>query len=199
MEPKAQIDANKGRAAFLDRDGTIIFDKYHLFEPEKVELIPGAYEAVHLLLKEGFKLFLFTNQSGVGRGYFTLEDVGKCNTRMLELLDLPQDAFAASCISTTTSDDDKAGRGGLRKPNPQFIFDSIKRFDLQPEHCFMAGDRILDWQAGANAGIRAYALKTGEAFAEEELRFIDSARIEVCDNLLDAAIRMTDFLKGFRP
>ena len=67
------------RAAFLDRDGTLIAEKNYLHRPEDVEIFPGAGDALKRLMNAGFKLFVVTNQSGIGRGYFTLTDAERVN------------------------------------------------------------------------------------------------------------------------
>ena len=71
---------------FFDRDGTLIQDKDYLSKPEEVELFPGVGAALRRLSEAGFVLFIVSNQSGVGRGYFSLEDVRRVNERLLELL-----------------------------------------------------------------------------------------------------------------
>ena len=63
------------RAVFLDRDGSLIADKDYLHRPEEVAIFPGTAAALRRLREAGFMLFIITNQSGVGRGYFTLNDI----------------------------------------------------------------------------------------------------------------------------
>ena len=75
---------NMNRAVFLDRDGTIIEEKNYLCRPEDVVIFPGAAAALARLQRAGFKLFIVSNQSGVGRGYFTLADVEKVNEHLLQ-------------------------------------------------------------------------------------------------------------------
>ena len=62
-------------ALFLDRDGTLIFDKHYLADPAQVEIIPGVPDALRRARSMGYQLFLFTNQSGIARGLHTLDDV----------------------------------------------------------------------------------------------------------------------------
>ena len=62
-------------AIFLDRDGTLIVEKHYLHRPEEVEIFPEAAPALRRLSKAGFALVVVTNQSGVGRGYYTEADV----------------------------------------------------------------------------------------------------------------------------
>ena len=63
------------RAVFLDRDGTLIAEKCYLHKAEDVAVFPGAAAALKRLQDAGFKLFIVSNQAGVGRGYFTLAEV----------------------------------------------------------------------------------------------------------------------------
>lgn len=147
-----------GGALFLDRDGTLIFDKHYLSDPDGVEIIPGIPEALRRARALGYQLFLFTNQSGIARGLHTLEDVLRCNTRMEELLGLPTPLFTDICIATEGPDEVLA----YRKPSPRFILESIARHALDPRRCWMVGDRESDIDAGLNAHIRSAAVCTGK-------------------------------------
>lgn len=88
------------QAAFLDRDGTLIEYRPYLSSPSDVGIVPGVREALRLARKRNVKLFLFMNQSGVGRGYFTLADVDAVNAMMLELLGLGAN-MTSCCVSRT--------------------------------------------------------------------------------------------------
>ena len=146
------------RALFVDRDGTLIVDKVYLADPAGVELIPGAAEGLRRARELGFLLFLFTNQSGIGRGYHTLEDARRVNARMVELLGLPAPAFDGVCIAPETS----AEPAIYRKPSPRFINEMIAAHGLDPARCWMAGDSAADIGAATAAGIRAAAVRTGK-------------------------------------
>jgi D-glycero-D-manno-heptose 1,7-bisphosphate phosphatase len=67
------------RAVFLDRDGTMIADANYLSHPDQIKIFPQTRTGLKKLCEAGFKLFIVSNQSGVGRGYFTLADVDKVN------------------------------------------------------------------------------------------------------------------------
>ncbi|MCR5183214.1 MAG: HAD-IIIA family hydrolase [Opitutales bacterium] len=147
------------QALFLDRDGTLIFDRDYLHEPEKVELIPGVKAALHKVLASGCRLFLLTNQSGIGRGYFTLEEYERCHARFLELLDFKPGDFSACCIAPEAPDLPSK----YRKPSPAFILEQLAAHpELDPRRCVMVGDRMSDWQCGLNAGICSAAVLTGK-------------------------------------
>ena len=75
------------KAVFLDRDGTINVDKHYLHRIEDFEFLPGVLEGLRLLQGAGFALIVVTNQSGIGRGYYTEEDFQKLNCWMLNTLE----------------------------------------------------------------------------------------------------------------
>jgi D-glycero-D-manno-heptose 1,7-bisphosphate phosphatase len=146
------------KALFLDRDGTLIHDKHYLADPAGVELIPGVADALRRARALGYRLFIHTNQSGIARGLYTLEDVYRCNARMEELLALPRPVFDDICIAPEGPDDPMV----YRKPSPRFAQETIARFRLDPPHCWMVGDREADIETGRNAGIRSAAVCTGK-------------------------------------
>ena len=139
---------------FLDRDGTIIEHIPYLHDPAGVRLLLGVKEALAAAKARGDKLFLFTNQSGVGRGMFTLADAEACNARMLELLGLGDDLFTGVCVAPEAPGEPSR----YRKPKPDFILETIDAHGLDPSRCIMIGDAISDWKAGLNAGITALAV-----------------------------------------
>jgi D-glycero-D-manno-heptose 1,7-bisphosphate phosphatase len=149
-------------ALFLDRDGTLIEHVPYLSDPSGVKLLPGVPTALKKAQEAGFALFLHTNQSGVGRGYFTLAEAEACNRRLLELLDLVEPFVEVKLAPEAPSDP-----VSYRKPSPRFILESIKRYDLDPACCFMIGDNRADVEAGHNARIRSLALRAGAGSKEE--------------------------------
>ena len=149
---------NSAKALFLDRDGTLIIDKHYLFDPAGVELIPGTRDALQQAHALGYKLFILTNQSGIGRGLYTLDDAVRVNARMEELLALHDSLFTGICIAPEAPDQPSR----YRKPSPAYIHEMIAEHGLDPARCAMVGDRASDVQAGLDAGIRAIAVCTGE-------------------------------------
>lgn len=154
-------------AVFLDRDGTLIRNQHYLADPAGVVLLPGVRTALERLRDVGTPLFLFTNQSGVGRGYFTLADVERVNRRMLELLALGDDLFTAVCIAPERPDEPAV----YRKPSPRFITEMVAAHAIDRDRAWMLGDAPSDWEAGINAGIRAAAIVADPAVdADHERR-----------------------------
>ena len=138
-------------AIFFDRDGTLIHDTGYLSDPELVVLLPGVRETLIALREAGFLLFLFTNQSGVARGYFGMDAVEAVNTRLARLLGGNDTFFDGVCIAPEHPDDPPV----YRKPCPRFIVETIAERRLLVESCLMVGDRTSDLQAGVNAGIQS--------------------------------------------
>jgi len=159
--------ARDAQAIFLDRDGTLIENRHYLGTPAGVTLLPGVREALGLARAAGASLFLFTNQSGVGRGYFTLADVEAVNRRMIECIGLGDDLFAGVCIAPERPDEPSA----YRKPSPRFIRETLARHGFDAARAWMVGDAPSDWEAGIAAGVSVAAIKDGAAdAAAHELR-----------------------------
>src|SRR5205809_7008603 len=114
------------RAVFLDRDGTIIEEKEYLRDPDQVAIFPGAKEALKRLQDAGFKLFIVSNQSGIGRGYFTLEDCERVHAFLLGELARAGVKFEKVYIAPEAPDQPSRGR----KPSPQFLFDAREEFGV---------------------------------------------------------------------
>ncbi|MBI3413849.1 MAG: HAD family hydrolase [Verrucomicrobia bacterium] len=128
------------RAVFLDRDGTLNVDKNYLSDPAKLELFPGTGKALKRLQDAGFKLFIVTNQSGIGRGYYTLDDMHRVNERLLA--ELARDGVRIEKIYFSPEAPEEPSRG--RKPSPQFLFDARDEFGLDLSRSYMVGDKLLD-------------------------------------------------------
>jgi D-glycero-D-manno-heptose 1,7-bisphosphate phosphatase len=122
-----------------------------LSDPKLVELLPGVRETLVALREAGYLLFLFTNQSGVARGYFGMDAVEAVNARLARLLGGDDTFFDGVCIAPEHPDDPPV----YRKPSPRFIFETIAARCLSSASCLMVGDRTSDLQAGVNAGIRS--------------------------------------------
>jgi D-glycero-D-manno-heptose 1,7-bisphosphate phosphatase len=166
------------KALFLDRDGTLIFDKVYLADPAGVELLPGAVDGLCLARTRGYRLFLFTNQSGIGRGLHTLEDSRRVNDRMEELTGLPRPVFAGICIAP-----EAPGQPAVyRKPSPRFILEMIAAHALDPAQCWMVGDSAADIGAGLAAKVKVAAVRTGKV-DPLTLPEVAARRVPVFENL----------------
>jgi D-glycero-D-manno-heptose 1,7-bisphosphate phosphatase len=146
------------RAVFLDRDGTLIEEKDYLHRPDQIRILPGTIEGLQRLRKAGFLLILVTNQSGVGRGYFTMTDVEKVHAHLLQ--EFARRSIAIEKIYIAPEAPDQPSRG--RKPSPQFLFDAREEFNLDLSQSYMIGDKWIDLECGWKAGVKQCLLvRTG--------------------------------------
>lgn len=172
------------RAIFLDRDGTLIVDKHYLHKPEEVEILPGAADALRRLQDAGFLLFLVTNQSGVGRGYFTMDDVTRVHAFLEAELASEDVTFTGIYVAPEAPEQPSHGR----KPSPGFLFDAREEFEVDLSKSFMIGDKRIDLEAGWNAGVAASLLvRTGYGAETERQEGTTLAPGIVVDDLSGAA------------
>lgn len=143
---------------FLDRDGTIIRDKHYLSDPEGVELLPGAPQALAELVGGGCSLYLVSNQSGIGRGYFDAAACVLCQDRLAELL-APWGVRFVDMAFCPHAPADVPGEGcDCRKPGLGMWRQLAALHGLEPETCAMVGDKRADVGFGLNAGFAATVL-----------------------------------------
>lgn len=175
---------NSNRAVFLDRDGTLIAEKHYLHRPENVELFPGAGPALKRLADAGYQLIVVTNQSGIGRGYFTLADAERVNEHIAREFARDGVQFAQTYIAPEAPDQPSRGR----KPSPQFLFDARDAFGLDLAESFMVGDKLIDLECGWNAGVKQSLLvRTGYGAELERTAPDQVARATVVDGLPEVA------------
>jgi D-glycero-D-manno-heptose 1,7-bisphosphate phosphatase len=146
------------RAVFLDRDGVLIEERNYVHRVEDVVFVPDAAAALRRLRDAGFLLFIVTNQSGVGRGYYTLTDMETVQAHV-------EREFAAAGVRfqrTYFAPEAPAQPSRYRKPSPQALFDARDEFSLNLAHSYMIGDKFLDLECGWHAGVRQSVLvRTG--------------------------------------
>jgi D-glycero-D-manno-heptose 1,7-bisphosphate phosphatase len=172
------------RAVFLDRDGTLIEDKDYLHRAEDVVILPGAVEALKRLQDAGFLLVLVTNQSGIGRGYFTLQDCEKVHERLENDFGNAGVRFAKIYIAPEAPD--RPSRG--RKPSPQFLFDARDEFGIDLTQSYIVGDKMSDLECGWNAKTKKSILvRTGYGAKYEKSNPDAVKRAVVVDDIGAAA------------
>jgi D-glycero-D-manno-heptose 1,7-bisphosphate phosphatase len=172
------------RAVFLDRDGTIIEEKNYLSRVEEVEIFPGAAAALGRLSAAGFKLFIVSNQSGVGRGYFTLAEAEKVNQYLLR--ELGRDGVRFEKVYVAPESPESPSRG--RKPSPQFLLDARAELGVDLAQSYMIGDKLIDLECGWNAGVKKCLLvRTGYGAELERASADQLGAAAVVDDLSAAA------------
>lgn len=150
---------NRFRAvALLDRDGTVIEEKHYLADPAGVELIPEAAEAIRILNDEGIAAVLTTNQSGVGRGLFTEETLGKIHQVVVDKL-TEQGARLDGIYYATSLPDAKDPR---RKPDIGMYQEASRDLGLEGLPVYAIGDMSRDVEMGVRAGGKGIRVLTGQ-------------------------------------
>lgn len=145
------------KAVFFDRDGTLIVDKHYLHDPDQVEYLPDAFEALALIQEKGYRLFMVTNQSGIGRGFFEQKDMELVHERILS--DLKKQGITMEDVAFCPHAPDDGCK--CRKPNPSMITSLMKKHGITEG--FMIGDKTIDAEAGIAAGIEGVHLTEGES------------------------------------
>lgn len=177
----------KNKAVFLDRDGTINIDKNYMYKIEEFEFIENVVEALKILYDLGYKLIVVTNQAGIGRGYYTEDDLEKLNNYMTEKL---QDAGIKieKCYFCPHHAEHGIGKYKTececRKPKPGMILEGIKEFNIDAENSYMVGDKMSDAEAGINAGVKPVIVRTGKDITNE----IEESGIEIFSSLYEFAL-----------
>ncbi len=168
------------RAIFFDRDDTLIKDVPYSGDPSKVQLLPYVREAMEILSQHGFLMFLVSNQSAVGRGLITPEQVEAVNLEMIRQIGKNYFDGIYLCYSAPGQDD-----GNCRKPNPGMIQQARIEYSLDLKNSFLIGDKPSDIFCARNAGCRSVLVLTGTH--GEDLQEAIKIADYVAKNLLEAA------------
>jgi len=162
----------------------LIEERNYLHRPEEVVVFPGVGPALRRLQEAGFRLFIVTNQSGVGRGKFSLDDVHRVHEHLARELGKDGGRFEKIYIAPEAPDTPSRGR----KPSPEFLFDARKAFGIDLGQSFMIGDKLIDLECGWNAGVRCSILvRTGYGAQVERESPAELDRAVVVNGLEEAA------------
>lgn len=144
---------------FADRDGTIIYDKHYLSDPKQVELIPSVVSALQKLQQNHIQIFLVTNQSGIGRGYFQKQDLLACHKELENQLM----SYNIKILDMAYCPHSPEENCTCRKPHLGMWEYLQKKYQLDPIQCAMIGDKKEDVLFGINANF-AYSclVQTGK-------------------------------------
>jgi len=190
-----------GRAAvFLDRDGTLTEEVGYVNHIDRAQLFPWSSKAIRRLKSAGLPVIVVTNQSGVGRGYFTEELVAQVHEKIqnqLAAADTKLDAFyycphhPAAVVEAYRQD------CRCRKPSAGMADEAAERFGIDLSASWVVGDTYRDMQMGFNIGARTILLMTGYGRGEYEHHRSRWSRMpdHTAENLLQAAEQILQALK----
>ena len=176
--PKSKIQNPKSqKAVFIDRDGTLIEEVNFLHRVEDLRYFPFTDEAVKTLKEKGFLVVLVTNQSGIGRGIYTVDDMNSVHERIQADLTEKLDAIYF-CPHLPNEDCE------CRKPRLGMIEAATADLPIDLENSWMIGDKNLDVELGLNAGIKPILVKTG--YGTKHLHELERPPFAVAENLIEA-------------
>ncbi len=137
------------RALFLDRDGVINIDKQYLYRIEDFEFVAGIFDICRLFLSHGFIIVVITNQSGIGRGYYTTLDFEVLNRWMIEQFAKNDIKISLTYFCPHTPQQNCV----CRKPKTYMIDEAVKKFDIDVAGSVLIGDKDSDIICGKRAKI----------------------------------------------
>jgi histidinol-phosphate phosphatase family protein len=146
-------------AVFIDRDGTLMEDCDYCSHPKDVRIFPGVVEAISRLKSRGFKVVIITNQSGIGRGFFTLDQYRTVQAEVSRQI-------GDGLIDATYFCPDTPGQhSNYRKPAPGMILKATRDHQIDLSRSFFIGDKEIDVECAHNVGVRAIRVQTGSQYA----------------------------------
>ncbi|MDH3998276.1 MAG: D-glycero-beta-D-manno-heptose 1,7-bisphosphate 7-phosphatase [Desulfuromonadales bacterium] len=188
MTPEEKPPNGLRRAVFLDRDGTINLEKDYLYEIDDFDFIFGAEIAIKKLKDAGFLVVVVTNQSGIGRGYYTERDVLHLHRHIqlqLQKENTSIDAFYYCPHHPEKGIGDYRQDCQCRKGQPGMLLQAASEHGIDLESSFMVGDKRADIEAGQNAGCTPLLVLTG--YGQQAAKDTALADVLKFDDLAKAA------------
>ena len=142
------------KVVFFDRDGTLIYDKIYLNDPNQIQYLPGVFEGLRLLRDQGFEFIIVTNQSGVPRGLVDVDNLKVIHQTIRADfsragIDVLGFYYAPFMVNSNHP---------MRKPNAGMLEAGIKDHNVDRQVSWMVGDRMTDVEAGHRASIKSVFL-----------------------------------------
>lgn len=153
-------------AVIFDRDGVLNEDYGYAYEPDKLVWIPGAKAAIKRVNDAGGLVLIATNQSGIGRGYYSEEQMHGFHAEMKR--QLAEGGARIDAIYFCPFHEDAAEARYRhadhpdRKPNPGMVLRGLREFGIDPKRALMIGDKPADVQAAGAAGVDGYLYVEGD-------------------------------------
>ncbi|WP_413173123.1 D-glycero-alpha-D-manno-heptose-1,7-bisphosphate 7-phosphatase [Anabaena azotica] len=186
MQPKSYNGYSSNgqfkKALFLDRDGVLIEYVPYLSHPNQVKIPIGAGETLKKWQDAGYQLIVITNQSGVGRGYFTMNDVIAVHDKMQHEYKRFNIKFQDIFICPHHPSDNCK----CRKPSPHMILKAAEKHKLEIEQSLFIGDAISDVECAINAGCKPVFLQTSRI--ENKNIWQQKSSIHVINNIAETAL-----------
>lgn len=144
------------KVVILDRDGTIVFDREYLADPAGLEFLPGAAEGLRSMNQLGYRLVVVSNQSGVGRGLFSIEALQQMDSRLMDMVQ----ASGAKLERIYCCPHRPEDRCACRKPATKLLMDAASELGFEPSSAVVIGDKSSDVEFGRRAGATTMLVAT---------------------------------------
>lgn len=181
-------------AVFIDRDGTINKESGYIDRPDMIELIPGSADAIRMINGMGIKAVIVTNQSGIGRSYFSEESLNEVNDRLKEIL-MEEDAHIDAVYYCPHHPDDGCD---CRKPMPGLLKKAASELDIDLCSSYVIGDKISDLILAQNVGAMGILVRTGYGSESvESVRDQEGLPVLVKEDLLSAVRWIKEDIKKY--
>jgi D-glycero-D-manno-heptose 1,7-bisphosphate phosphatase len=149
------VPEQSARAVFLDRDGTLMEDVDYCGDPKKVRVFGSVPEALRKLKQHGYSLFIVTNQSGIGRGYFTEKEYRVVEGEVLR--QIGDGLIDATYLCPHRPEDGCT----CRKGSPEMVLQAAGEHGVDLSRSYFIGDKRSDMDCGRNAGVKTILVQTG--------------------------------------
>jgi len=165
----------KAKAVFLDRDGVINEERGYVHSPAEFSLLPRVVDSIGLLRSTGFKVVVVTNQAGVARGLFGLSEVDILHRHFQNSLAAEGekvDAIYFCPHHPRGTVPEYTVHCNCRKPMPGLLLRAARELNLDLTSSYLVGDKLVDIQAGIQAGVkRTFLVKTGHPLSSEAISY----------------------------
>jgi D-glycero-D-manno-heptose 1,7-bisphosphate phosphatase len=175
-------------AIFLDRDGTIIEEKNYLSDPDQVVLLDGAVAGLRALSRHALPLVVISNQSGIGRGYFSLDQAEAVRVRLEVLLAREGIEMAGWFMCPHAPE----ALCSCRKPLPGMIEAAAQQLHLAPADSFVIGDKRCDIDLAQAVGAKGILVTTGHGAGDAD--YAQAIDVPVCRDLVEASATVAHML-----
>lgn len=181
------------KAIFLDRDGTINVDKHYLYRKEEFQFLPGVIQGLKILQDAGYLLIIITNQSGIGRGYFSEDDFKDLNNWMLQELE-KNDIYICKvyyCPHIANAINSKYRKEcECRKPKSGMYQKAIKEFNIDISKSWAIGDKVRDITICFGTECRGFLVGDSEKEEVIEVMQEKNSNIYYGKDLFNCALRI---------
>ena len=177
------LNTNSDVAVFLDRDGTVNTEVDYLSSVKDLRLIRNTAKAIRFLNQNKIKVIIVTNQSGISRGLFSIDDLDNVHDELKRRL-RRKGAYIDAIYYCPHHPDDECS---CRKPKSGMFKLAAKDFDLKLNKCYVIGDKLTDIKSAHNISARGILVRTGYGKSEQnKLKEADVMPEHIAENLYEA-------------